>query len=89
MALDMDTINEALEGIGDEKAGLLSNLKQFSEEFDTLQQKYDDAAVSLSEGLTSKMIAGTTLTDTDKQKFQQYGEDMITNLRLEIISVLG
>ena len=84
MALDMDTINEALEGIGDEKAGLLSNLKQFSEEFDTLQQNYDKAAVSLSEGLTSKMIAGTTLTDDDKKKFQQYGEDMITNIQTGI-----
>ena len=84
MALDMDTINEALEGIGEDKAGLLSNLKQFSEEFDGMLKRYDEAGASLAEGLTSKMIAGTTLTDDDKKKFQQYGEDMITEMKAGI-----
>lgn len=84
MALDMDTINEALEGIGEDKAGLLSNLKQFSDEFDGMLTRYDEAGASLAEGLTSKMIAGTTLTDEDKKKFQQYGEDMITEMKAGI-----
>ena len=84
MALDMDTINEALEGIGEDKAGLLSNLKQFHTEIDGMLTRYDEAGASLAEGLTSKMIAGTTLTDDDKKKFQQYGEDMITEMKTGI-----
>ena len=86
MALDMDTINEALEGIGEDKAGLLSNLKQFHEEIDGMLTRYDEAGASLSEGLTSKMIAGTTLTDQDKKHFFDYGETMITEMKAGITS---
>lgn len=86
MALDMDTINEALEGIGEDKAGLLSNLKQFHGEIDGMLTRYDEAGSALSEGLTSKMIAGTTLTDDDKKKFFDYGESMITEMKAGIDS---
>ena len=86
MALDMGTINEALEGIGEDKAGLLSNLKQFHEEIDGMLKRYDEAGSSLAEGLTSKMIAGTTLTDKDKKKFRDYGEAMITEMQAGITS---
>lgn len=86
MALDMGTINEALEGIGEDKAGLLSNLKQFHEEIDGMLKRYDEAGSSLAEGLTSKMIAGTTLTDDDKKKFFDYGESMITEMKAGIDS---
>ena len=81
MALDMDTINTALQGIGEEKNGLLTNLKSFSGEFDKMLENYNKAGQSLAEGLTSKMIAGTKLTPQDKKKFEKYGEDMIANVK--------
>ena len=84
MAIDMNTINDALKDVGEEKNGLLSNLKNFNSEFEKMRDNYDKAGESLAEGLTSKMIAGTTLTDDDKKKFQQYGEDMITSIKAGI-----
>ena len=81
MALDMGTINEALDGIGEDKAGLLSNLRDFNQQFVEMRDNYDKAGTALAEGLTSKMIAGTTLTDDDKKRFSDYGETMIASLK--------
>ena len=84
MAIDMNTINDALKDVGEEKNGLLSNLHAFNEEFEKMRDNYDKAGTSLAEGLTSKMIAGTTLTDDDKKKFSDYGEQMIANIKAGI-----
>lgn len=77
MSLDMETIGTALQSSSSEISTVLADLREFSSAVEEIQSNYKATGELLSEGLTSKMIAGAKLTDEDKATFKQYGEDMI------------
>lgn len=77
MSLDMETIGTALQSSSSEISTVLADLREFSGAVEEIQSNYKATGELLSEGLTSKMIAGAKLTDEDKATFKQYGEDMI------------
>lgn len=77
MSLDMETIGTALQSSGSEISTVLADLREFSGAVEEIQSNYKATGELLSEGLTSKMIAGAKLTPDDIAKFKKYGEDMI------------
>lgn len=77
MSLDMESIGTALQSSSSEISAVLADLREFSGAVEEIQSNYKATGELLSEGLTSKMIAGAKLTDDDKKTFTKYGEDMI------------
>lgn len=81
MSLDMEEISAAIGANSNDIAAAQADLTEFQTYLTGLQETYTKTGELLAEGLTSKMVAGTTLTKEDKEKFKKYGEDMIAALK--------
>lgn len=81
MSLDMETIGKGLEEAASPVAQALEDMNEYRSALAELQADYKSTGELLSEGLTSYMISGTKISKEDKEKFIQYGEDLIKNVK--------
>ena len=86
LSLDSEQIQAYLNGVKQPFIDARKDLDAYKESMEAAVKAYTDTSSQLAQGIITKMVTGTTLTDEEKNSFQKMGEEMITNLRLGISS---
>jgi len=86
LSLDSEQIQAYLNGVKQPFIDARKDLDAYKESMEAAVKAYTDTSSQLAQGIITKMVTGTTLTDEEKNSFQKMGEEMIANLRLGISS---
>ena len=84
MAIDMDAVTKALNGIGDDIGEKTKGFTEFSEAAKQAAEDYKEAGTTLSEALWSKMVTKSEITPDEQIVFNQQAEMVINALKTAI-----
>ncbi len=84
LSLDSEQIQAYLNGVKQPFIDARKDLDAYKESMEAAVKAYTETSSQLAQGIITKMVTGTTLTDEEKNSFQKMGEEMIANLRLGI-----